>query len=333
MRHCLSSGSLASVPSSGSCAGLADSVVASGGGLAERRGDSGGVRGGVWCCSIAELDPADSCCCLSIVTKGRYQPGDNYGEMNKLLSYPASRAKRPRPAYLLNLCLRPLSRVNIGLLRAHPHGYHIYIPPQAALCSLIPRPLDHHSAFFSHCSMSCDIKVQSAFEHERWMAHKSTDRLKGKRVPRCTCSFCLNNRLPSTRGRNGRIAVHVDDHDIDGLALGSRDVEDEFFMEAVHASTQPTMSARAAHSTEVPLIALIREPRRRKVDILEDFEIIRPTRAVLALDDDGFGVSNRHVGRDELEEWEDVGLVSEAKGPAKLVATSARSYAEVLSKA
>lgn len=53
---------------------------------------------------------------------------------------------------------------------------------------------------------------------------------------------------------------------------------------------------------------------------------------MLALDDDGFGVSNRHVGRDELEEWEDVGLVSETKGPARLVATSARSYAEVLTK-
>ncbi|CAE6440602.1 unnamed protein product [Rhizoctonia solani] len=180
--------------------------------------------------------------------------------------------------------------------------------------------------------MSCEIKVQSAFEHERWMAHKSTDRLKGKRVPRCTCSYCASARIPSSRGGNGRIAVRVDDHDVDGLSLGARDVEDEIFMEAVHASTQTTSSARA-RSTEVPLTALIREPRRRKVDILDDFEIIRPTRAVLALDDDGFGVSNRHVGRDEFDEWEDVGLVSEAKGPAKLVATSARSYAEVLTKA
>ncbi|KAG8691197.1 hypothetical protein FRC11_005981 [Ceratobasidium sp. 423] len=180
--------------------------------------------------------------------------------------------------------------------------------------------------------MSCDIKVQSAFEHERWMAHKSTDRLKGKRVPRCSCYWCTTARLPSGRGGNGRCTVRVDDHDIHGHSLGARDVEDEFFMEAIHASTHPT-SPRTSHSTEVPLTALIREPRRRKVDILDDFEIIRPTRAVLALDDDGFGVSNRHVGRDELEEWEDVGLVSEAKGPAKLVATSARSYAEVLSKA
>ncbi|CAE6502973.1 unnamed protein product [Rhizoctonia solani] len=180
--------------------------------------------------------------------------------------------------------------------------------------------------------MSCEIKVQSTFEHERWMAHKSADRLKGKRVPRCSCSYCASNRAPSGRGGNGRITVRVDDHDVDGLALGSRDVEDEFFMEAIHASLHST-SPRAARSTEVPLTALIREPRRRKVDILDDFEIIRPTRAVLALDDDGFGVSNRHVGRDEIEDWEDVGLVSEAKGPAKLVATSARSYAEALTKA
>ncbi|CAE6431662.1 hypothetical protein RSOLAG1IB_01042 [Rhizoctonia solani AG-1 IB] len=180
--------------------------------------------------------------------------------------------------------------------------------------------------------MSCDIKVQSAFEHDRWVAHKSADRLKGKRVPRCACSWCASARIPSSRGGNGRICPRIDDHEIDGITLGARDVEDEFFMEAVHASTNPT-STRAARSAEVPLTALIREPRRRKVDILEDFEVIRPTRAVLALDDDGFGVSNRHVGRDELEEWEDVGLVSEAKGPAKLVATSARSYAEVLTKA
>ncbi|CAE6487859.1 unnamed protein product [Rhizoctonia solani] len=181
--------------------------------------------------------------------------------------------------------------------------------------------------------MSCDIKVQSAFEHERWMAHKSADRLKGKRVPRCSCAPCTSTRIPSSRGGNGRTAVRVDDNDVDGLALGFRDVEDEFFMEAIHASIHSTASPRAARLTEVPLTALIREPRRRKVDILDDFEIIRPTRAVLALDDDGFGVSNRHVGRNELEEWEDVGLVSEAKGPAKLVATSARSYAEVLGKA
>ncbi|KAF8759087.1 hypothetical protein RHS01_03094 [Rhizoctonia solani] len=146
--------------------------------------------------------------------------------------------------------------------------------------------------------MSCDIKVQSALEHDRWMAHKSADRLKGKRVPRCACSWCASARIPSGRGGNGRVCARVDDHEIDGLTLGDHDV---------------------------PLTALIREPRRRKD--------IRPTRAVLALDDDGFGVSNRHVGRDELEEWEDVGLVSEAKGPAKLVATSARSYAEVLTKA
>ncbi|CAE7228544.1 unnamed protein product [Rhizoctonia solani] len=179
---------------------------------------------------------------------------------------------------------------------------------------------------------SCDIKVQSAFEHDRWVAHKSADRLKGKRVPRCSCSYCANARVPSSRGGNGRIAVRVDDHDVDGLALGSRDVEDEFFTDAIHASVHPT-SPRGSRLTEVPLTALIRQPRRRKVDILEDFEIIRPTRSVLALDDDGFGVSNRHVGRDEIEEWEDVGLVSEAKGPAKLVATSARSYAEVLTKA
>ncbi|CUA72188.1 hypothetical protein RSOLAG22IIIB_00851 [Rhizoctonia solani] len=180
--------------------------------------------------------------------------------------------------------------------------------------------------------MSCDTKAQSAFEHDRWMAHKSADRLKGKRVPRCSCSYCASARVPSGRGGNGRVTVRVDDHDIDGLALGSRDVEDEFFMEAIHASVH-SASQRAARSAEVPLSALIREPRRRKVDILDDFEVIRPTRAVLALDDDGFGVSNRHVGRDEFEEWEDVGLVSEAKGPAKLVATSARSYAEVLGKA
>ncbi|KAB5595236.1 hypothetical protein CTheo_1314 [Ceratobasidium theobromae] len=179
--------------------------------------------------------------------------------------------------------------------------------------------------------MSVDIKVQSAFEHDRWLAHKSADRRKGKRVPRCSCSWCVEGRISSGRGRNGRVNVHVDDHDIHGHALGSRDVEDEMFMEAVHMSTHP-ISTRLARPSEVSLTALIREPRRRKVDILDDFEIIRPTRAVLALDDDGFGVSNRHVGRDELEEWEDVGLVSETKGPARLVATSARSYAEVLTK-
>jgi hypothetical protein len=111
--------------------------------------------------------------------------------------------------------------------------------------------------------MSCDIKVQSAFEHDRWVAHKSADRLKGKRVPRCACSWCASARIPSSRGGNGRICPRIDDHEIDGITLGARDVEDEFFMEAVHASTNPT-STRAARSAEVPLTALIREPRRRK---------------------------------------------------------------------
>ncbi|QRV86743.1 hypothetical protein RhiJN_28810 [Ceratobasidium sp. AG-Ba] len=178
--------------------------------------------------------------------------------------------------------------------------------------------------------MSADLKAQSAVEHERWLARKAGDRQKGKRVPRCTCSWCVDQRVNAGRGRTGRIAVRVDDHETHGATLGGHDVEHELYMEAVRASTAPSYSPRS----EVPLADLIRQPRsRRKVDILEDFEIIRPTRAVLALDDDGFNVSNRHVGHDDLEDWEDVGMVSEGKGPAKLVATSARSYAEVLLKA
>ncbi|KAG8698304.1 hypothetical protein FRC08_006005 [Ceratobasidium sp. 394] len=177
--------------------------------------------------------------------------------------------------------------------------------------------------------MSADLKAQSAIEHERWLARKAGDRQKGKRVPRCSCSWCVDSRVHAGRGRTGRIAVRVDDDDIHGT-LERNDVEHELYIEAMRVSTAPTSSPRG----EVPLSDFIREPRpRRKVDILDDFEVIRPTRAVLALDDDGLNVSNRHVGRDDLDDWEDVGLASESKGPAKLVATSARSYAEVLLKA
>ncbi|KAG8724619.1 hypothetical protein FRC12_024289 [Ceratobasidium sp. 428] len=177
--------------------------------------------------------------------------------------------------------------------------------------------------------MSADLKAQSTLIHERWLANKAGDRQKGKRVPRCSCSWCVDSRVHAGRGRTGRIAVRVDDHDVHGNVFNRDDVEHELYMEAVRASIAPTASGRS----EVALTDLIREPRSRRKDILEDFEVIRPTRAVLALDDDGFNVSNRHVGRDDLEDWEDVGLVSEGKGPAKLVATSARSYAEVLLKA
>ncbi|KAF8610733.1 hypothetical protein BDV93DRAFT_517827 [Ceratobasidium sp. AG-I] len=178
-----------------------------------------------------------------------------------------------------------------------------------------------------------EIKTQSAFEHERWLARKAGDRQKGKRVPRCQCNYCVDSRVGAGRGRTARLSVRVDEHEAHGPALAGMDLEHELFMDAIRASVAPSSAPRSAR-VEVSLSELVREPRsRRKVDILDDFEIIRPTRAVLALDDDGFNVSNRHVGRDELEDWEDVGMVSESKGPAKLVATSARSYAEVLVRA
>jgi hypothetical protein len=112
--------------------------------------------------------------------------------------------------------------------------------------------------------MFADIKVQSAYEHDRWLAHKPADRLKGKRSQRCPCGSCIESRIPSSRGGKSRLSVRVDDHEINGATLGHRDVEDEFFMEAVHLSTHPTASTRSGRATEVPLTALIREPRRRK---------------------------------------------------------------------
>jgi hypothetical protein len=107
-----------------------------------------------------------------------------------------------------------------------------------------------------------DSKAQSAVEHERWLARKAGDRQKGKRAPRCPCTWCVDSRVHSGRGRAGRVAVRVDEHEIHGPSLGSHDVEHELFMEAVRVSTGPytTRSAR----TEVPLSDLIREPRSRR---------------------------------------------------------------------
>lgn len=105
-----------------------------------------------------------------------------------------------------------------------------------------------------------DLKAQSAQEHERWLARKAGDRQKGKRVPRCTCSWCTDTRVNAGRGRVGRVAIRIDDDD-NGSTVNSHDIEHELYMEAIRVSTGPSTGLVRK---EVPLSDLIREPRSRR---------------------------------------------------------------------
>lgn len=112
-----------------------------------------------------------------------------------------------------------------------------------------------------------DIKTQSAFEHERWLARKAGDRQKGKRVPRCQCSYCVDSRVHAGRGRSGRLSVRVDEHEVHSPALAGFDLkyelEYDLVMDAIRASLAPTSAPRPGR-VEVSLGELVREPRSRR---------------------------------------------------------------------
>jgi len=89
---------------------------------------------------------------------------------------------------------------------------------------------------------------------------------------------------------------------------------------------------------EISLVDFIpshQKPRLARRGTSLEFEIIPRTRPVLAFEDDldleSYDLlTNCHNPDDSGDEWEDIGFVTEGKGPARLVATSALSYSEIV---